>query len=113
MLPSPADSFRRRLYLAENGAQRFLGSDAVALSSMCPSCVIADPRGMLGVPLAAARDAQSSRVVGAFNHTLVPSDPPSRGKKPAIHTRASGRLNSPVLSRSPTDKKRAFTSVEP
>ena len=72
--------FGGRLYLEENGAQRFLGSDAVALSSMCPSCVIADPRGMLGVPLAAARDAQSSRVVGAFNHTLVPSDPPSRGK---------------------------------
>jgi hypothetical protein len=34
---------------------------------------------MLGMPLTAARDAQGSRVVGAFNHTLVPSDPSARG----------------------------------
>ena len=64
---------------AENGAQRLLGSDAAALSTMCPACVVADPRSMLGMPLAAARDAQSGRAVGAFNHTLVPSRPAARG----------------------------------
>ena len=40
---------------SEDGGHRVLGSNAVALSTMCPACVFVDPRAILGVPVHAVR----------------------------------------------------------
>jgi molecular chaperone DnaK (HSP70) len=74
---------------AERGARRALGADAETLEASCPACVIADPRGLLGVPRSAAAASQAARGgcgpmatsswCGCFNHTLPRSKPATRG----------------------------------